>query len=109
MTGITVTSGMILIVGGNGSILGGQIPIRTIPMIGRVIVMHNGFGNGTGHKAFVGLDPGALLTVVLLTAISSVVSGGIGMVVVIPLVKVVNGGGVQVVVVVNGGNMIVQG
>lgn len=87
--------------GGNGNRSGGQslTPIRGS-------LRQSGFFPGLGRIVCVGLVPG---TVVLLILISSVVNGGMGVVVVVESVSYVMGGGDQVVVVVKGGKMIVHG
>jgi hypothetical protein len=52
------------------------------------MVMQIGFGIGAEKNFFVGLEPGALVMVVFLSAIFCVVIGGISIVVVVPAVIV---------------------
>lgn len=109
-TGMILTSGTGMI-GGNGLIIGGQIPTRIVPSPkGSVIVRHIGLGIAIGKKIIVGSDPEALTMVVLLSAIFCVTIGGMGIIVTESPTEVVYGGGIQVVVTVGyGGKTSVQG
>jgi hypothetical protein len=70
--GRMVTSG-IMIFGGKGSRLGGQIPIVMVPKSGIVIWKHSGFRAGIGRITKVGDDPSELETVVFDNRINCVV------------------------------------